>query len=71
MRNGWGSYVPSGDVHKAVEVIYRLASEWEPPLHLFLGAAVFHVYFKQKIATLTAEVEKYASWSENLKKDGL
>ncbi|PIL34926.1 hypothetical protein GSI_02713 [Ganoderma sinense ZZ0214-1] len=70
MRGGWGSYAPSGDVHKAVEVIYRLASEPDPPLHLLLGE-VAHTYVKQKIAKLSAEVEKYESWSENLKKDGL
>uniref|UniRef100_A0A5K1JYQ7 Probable 3-oxoacyl-[acyl-carrier-protein] reductase oxidoreductase (EC) n=1 Tax=Ganoderma boninense TaxID=34458 RepID=A0A5K1JYQ7_9APHY len=70
MRGGWGSYAPSGDVHKAVEVIYRLASEPEPPLHLLLGE-VAHTYIKQKLSKLTAEVEKYESWSEDLKKDGL
>ena len=70
MRSGWGSYVPSGDVNKAVEVIYKLASELDPPLHFLLGE-VAHMYAKQKIAMLTSEVEKYASWSENLKKDRL
>ncbi len=53
-----------------MEVICRLASEPEPPLHFLLGE-VTHTYIKQKIATLTAEVEKYQSWSENLRKDGL
>ncbi|KAM5541137.1 hypothetical protein V8D89_005066 [Ganoderma adspersum] len=70
MRGGWGSYAPSGDVHKAVEVIYRLASEPNPPLHFLLGE-VAHTYLKQKMATLTAEVEKYESWSQNLEKDGM
>lgn len=70
MRSIWEGYAPSGDVYKAVEVIYRLASESEPPLHFLLGE-VAHTYLKQKLATLTAEVEKYESWSQNLKKDGL
>ncbi|KAI1789985.1 NAD-P-binding protein [Ganoderma leucocontextum] len=71
MRNGWGTYAPPGDVNKAVEVIYRLASEPHPPLCLLLGETA-HTYLKQKIARLTADVEKYASCqSENMKKDGL
>ncbi|KAI1789965.1 NAD(P)-binding protein [Ganoderma leucocontextum] len=60
----------SGDVNKAVEVIYRLASEPDPPLRLLLGESA-HTYLKQKITRLAADMEKYASWSENLKKDGL
>ncbi|KAI1789971.1 hypothetical protein LXA43DRAFT_1095875 [Ganoderma leucocontextum] len=65
-----GAVAPRETVNKAVEVIYRLASEPDPPLRLLLGDSA-HTYLKQKIARLTADVEKYASWSENLKKDGL
>ncbi|KAI1781846.1 hypothetical protein LXA43DRAFT_1087872 [Ganoderma leucocontextum] len=70
MHNGWATYAPPGDVNKAVEVIYRLASEPDPPLRLLLGESA-HTYLKQKITRLAADMEKYASWSENLKKDGL
>ena len=70
MRDNWGTYSPAGDVKKAIEVLYKLASEPEPPLHLLLGETA-NTYAKQQIAQLTADMEKYASWSESLKKDGL
>lgn len=68
MRNGWSSYAPSGDVNKAVAVIYDLASVQDPPLHLPLGeTAIGHV--RKKLAGVAADTDKYESWSHGLRKD--
>ena len=68
MRNGWSSYAPSGDVNKAVVVIYNLASVQDPPLHLPLGEnAIGHL--RKKLADLAADTDKYESWSQGLSKD--
>ncbi|RPD56674.1 NAD-P-binding protein [Lentinus tigrinus ALCF2SS1-7] len=68
MRNGWGTYSPPGDVRKAVEVIYKVASLPEPPLHFLLGENAI-MYARKKLADLAADTNKYESWSEGLKKN--
>ncbi len=56
------------DVDKAVQVIYRLASEERPPLHFPLGMDAVE-RTKQKAELLQGDAEKYASWSERLEFD--
>ena len=68
LRSGWGTYTPSGDVNKAIEVIYKIASLPELPLHFPLGeAAIAHA--RKQLAAFSAEIDKYESWSQNLTKD--
>ncbi|TFK87797.1 NAD-P-binding protein [Polyporus arcularius HHB13444] len=68
MRNGWSAYTPAGDANKAVEVLYKLASLPDPPLHFVLGENAI-LYVRKKLAELAADTDKYESWSQNLKKD--
>ncbi|KAI0747543.1 NAD-P-binding protein [Fomes fomentarius] len=67
-RNGWSTYAPPGDVNKAVEVIFKLSEEQDPPLRLFLGQlAIGHI--RRKLAAVAADVDKYESWSKRLEKE--
>ena len=68
MRNGWGTYSPPGDVNKAVEVLYKIASLPDPPLHFVLGDTAI-LYVRKKLADLAADTDKYESWSQGLRKD--
>ena len=68
MRNGWGTYSPPGDVNKAVEVLYKIASLPDPPLHFVLGENAI-LYVRKKLADLAADTDKYESWSQGLRKD--
>ena len=62
------NYVLPGDLNKGVAKIYELACLQNPPLRLPLGKdAVESV--KAQLASVTAEVEKYESWSDNLALD--
>ncbi|RPD71635.1 NAD-P-binding protein [Lentinus tigrinus ALCF2SS1-7] len=68
LRNGWGTYSGTGDVKKAVEVIYALAFLPRPPLHFLLGEdAIMHA--RKQWADVAADTDKYESWSKGLEKD--
>lgn len=54
-----------GDADKATKVIYNLALLSEPPLRLALGKDAIH-YTREKIKSLTADVDAYESWSNDL-----
>ncbi|KAJ3548521.1 hypothetical protein NM688_g5291 [Phlebia brevispora] len=57
--------VKLGDSQKAVRKIYELSMLDEPPLRLILGKdAIGHV--RMQIESVTADMEKYESWSEDL-----
>ncbi|PCH34687.1 NAD(P)-binding protein [Wolfiporia cocos MD-104 SS10] len=57
-----------GDVNKAAEVIYKVAGLDNPPVHLPLGHGAVEIA-KKKVASLLADVEKYASWSDETEAD--
>ena len=53
----------TGDAKKAVEVFYKVTTVPDPPVHLVVGeSGMKHV--RKKIADLTADVDKYESWSK-------
>ncbi|PCH43481.1 NAD(P)-binding protein [Wolfiporia cocos MD-104 SS10] len=53
----------AGDVDKATEVIYKLSTLPEPPLHFLLGHDALGMA-KEKLTNLLADIDKYGSWSE-------
>ncbi|KAH9843767.1 uncharacterized protein C8Q71DRAFT_729992 [Rhodofomes roseus] len=59
------SFDTPADAGKAVAAIYRIAQLPDPPLHLVLGKdAVERV--RGKAAKLLADIDRFASWSEDL-----
>ena len=55
-----------GDPSKGVKKIYELSSLADPPLRLALGKdAIDYIRSQQKV--VTADLEKYESWSDDLK----
>lgn len=57
-----------GDPEKAVKAVLRLAELPNPPLRLPLGQDCVKMY-KEKIASLVADVESYESWSDDVNVD--
>ncbi|KAI0370726.1 NAD-P-binding protein [Pilatotrama ljubarskyi] len=57
-----------GDSAKAARALYRLSELPNPPLRLLLGKESLAIA-RDKIASLSAEVEQYAAWSDGLDKD--
>ncbi|EJF55823.1 NAD(P)-binding protein [Dichomitus squalens] len=58
---------PQGDPRKGMEVVYKLATLEDPPLHFPLGKDAVDLV-RKKTATLLADTEKYESWNEGLEK---
>lgn len=56
------------DPNKAARVIYQLAGHPEPPFRLPLGKDALEV-IQGKLSGTAAEVEKFASWSDDLALD--
>ena len=54
-----------GDLQKAVAKIHELGSLDNPPLRLPLGKDAVQA-FRAQIASVTANVDLYESWSEDL-----
>lgn len=67
MRSGWHSFVPSGDVKKAVEVLYAIACLPEPPMYVPFGKDALELV-RSKIASVTADLERYEYLLEDLNK---
>ena len=65
-RSIWEQFRPQGDARKGMEVIYKLATLEEPPLHFPLGKDAVNTV-RAKTAALLADTEKYESWNEGLK----
>ncbi|KAI8986257.1 NAD-P-binding protein [Trametes punicea] len=63
-----GSHVTLGDTRKAVEAFYKMAALSEPPLHFPLGKDAIALV-RKKVSELTATMEAYESWSEDLLPD--
>jgi len=57
-----------GDPNRAARVIYRLAGHPEPPFRLPLGKDALEV-IREKLSGTAAEVEKFASWYDDLALD--
>jgi len=57
-----------GDPNKAARVIYQLAAHPESPFRLPLGKDALEV-IREKLSSTVAEVEKFASWSDDLALD--
>ncbi|KAH9923789.1 hypothetical protein B0H21DRAFT_154151, partial [Amylocystis lapponica] len=54
-----------GDPEKAAVLMYKLSGLAEPPLRLPLGHDSIYLY-KAQLASLTADLEKYESWSADI-----
>ncbi|KAI0738901.1 NAD(P)-binding protein [Daedaleopsis nitida] len=67
MRKNWDKFVCNGDARKGMEVVYKLASLEDPPMHFPLGKDTVEV-FNKKATQVLAETKEYASWSDNLDK---
>ncbi len=67
LRASWDKYVPSGDPRKAMEIVYKLATLEQPPLHFPLGKDAVAIA-RTKSGALLADADKYESWSEGLDK---
>ena len=67
---GNASYMLPGDLDKGVAKIYELSGVAKPPLHLPLGKDSLEG-IKAHLANVTAEVEKYQSWSDDLALDAV
>ena len=68
MASGASPIKLDGDLKKAVAKIYDLASVASPPLHFPLGKDAVK-NFRAHFAEVSAEVDKYESWSEGLAPD--
>ncbi len=68
MRSAWHSFVPSGDVKKAVNVLYAIAGLPEPPMYISFGKDVLGLV-KGKLTSVAADLEKYEYLLEDLNKD--
>ncbi|KAI0631467.1 NAD-P-binding protein [Trametes polyzona] len=62
------SYEVNGDTSKAAEALYRLSELPSPPMRLMLGKESVAIA-RAKTASVLAETEQYASWSEGLYRD--
>ncbi|KIM79592.1 hypothetical protein PILCRDRAFT_74149, partial [Piloderma croceum F 1598] len=67
-RKALDGLLERGDPDKAARVIYQLAAHPEPPFRLPLGKDALEV-FREKLSSTVAEVEKFASWSDDLALD--
>ena len=67
MLTGLGS-MKLGDPKKAVSKIWELTALENPPLRLVLGKDAF-MHIRGQVESVTAEIAKYESWSDNLQED--
>ena len=65
LRCMWDQYIPGGDLRKAMEAVYKLASVEQPPLHFLLRKDVVSIV-RTKTSAILADTEKYKLWSEGL-----
>lgn len=66
VRGGFQSMMTNGaDVKLAVVEVYKLSELEQPPLRLPLGKDSINI-IRQQLAAITADVDKYESWSEKL-----
>ena len=63
-----GGFPAPGNLNKAVAKIYELAGVENPPLRLPLGKDSLES-IRGHLANVSAEVEKYRSWSDDLALD--
>ena len=63
-----GGFPAPGNLNKAVAKIYELAGVENPPLRLPLGKDSLES-IRGHLANVSAEVEKYQAWSDNLTLD--
>ncbi|KAH9894799.1 NAD-P-binding protein [Cubamyces lactineus] len=68
LRAVWESFVCPGDVHKAVEAIYKVAALPDPPLHFPLGKDAL-AEIQGKLDEFGKVLKEYRSWSEGLLAD--
>lgn len=67
MLEGMGS-AKLGDPKKAVAKIWELAALESPPMRLVLGKDAF-MHVRGQLESVTTEIAKYESWSDDLQED--
>jgi len=67
-RKALDGLLERGDPDKAARIIYQLAAHPEPPFCLPLGKDALEV-IREKLSSATTEVERFASWSDDLALD--
>ncbi|KAL7279613.1 hypothetical protein ACG7TL_006019 [Trametes sanguinea] len=65
MRTGFGQYKPGNDPRKGAEAFYNIALVDDPPLQFPIGQMAV-TYAKKTADRLLTDIDKYASWSDDM-----
>lgn len=67
MQSFYANFVAPGDARKGMEVVYKLASVEDPPIHFPLSKSSVEAH-KTKAKQLLEEAERFGSWSDDVDK---